>query len=106
MSKRFLVKERKTFFNLKPLRREALTQTGGSVQLGSTVKLPPYTKKLLMWSFSIAIIPPIVLIAALSTKSLYLLDYIHVICGGTWTGFDLYTGLVLTRIMRSLDLPA
>ncbi len=84
-----------------------MSQTGGPVQLGSaTSKLPPYTKKLLMWSFSIAIIPPIVLIAALSLNSLYLLDYVHVICGGSWTGFDLYTGLILTRIMRSLDLPA
>ncbi|MHB8585661.1 MAG: hypothetical protein ACYDDF_07480 [Thermoplasmatota archaeon] len=26
--------------------------------------------------------------------------------GGTWTGFDLYMGLVMTRILRSLDPPA
>jgi len=68
--------------------------------------MPPYTKKLLTWSFTIAIIPPIVLIGALATKSLYLLDYVHVICGGTWTGFDLYMGLVMSRILRSLDVPA
>ncbi|MDG6908690.1 MAG: hypothetical protein JRN20_23230 [Nitrososphaerota archaeon] len=73
---------------------------------GLARKLPPYTKKLLIWSFSIALIPPLVLVAALSMKSMYLLDYVHVISGGSWTGFDLYSGLILTRIMRSLELPA
>ncbi len=68
--------------------------------------LPPFTKKLLQWSFAIGIIPPIALVAALAAKSGYLLDYVHVICGGTWTGFDLYTGLVLSRILRSLEVPA
>ena len=68
--------------------------------------LPPYTKKLLMWSFSVAIIPPIVLVAALAFKSNYLLDYVHVISGGTWTGFDIFMGVVMTRIMRLLDIPA
>lgn len=69
-------------------------------------QLPPYTKKLLTWSFSIGIIPPIVLVAALSLKSLYLLDYVHVISGGTWTGFDIFMGVVMTRIMRLLDVPS
>jgi hypothetical protein len=87
----------------------ALTQTGGPAQIGSGIPgpgMPPYTKKLLTWSFTIAVIPPIVLIAVLATKSLYLLDYVHVICGGTWTGFDLYMGLVMSRILRSLDVTA
>lgn len=69
-------------------------------------QLPPYTKKLLTWSFSIAIIPPIVLVAAVSIKSMYLLDYVHVISGGTWTGFDIFMGVVMTRIMRLLDVPS
>lgn len=68
--------------------------------------MPPFTKKLLQWSFAVGIIPPVALVAALATKSGYLLDYVHVICGGTWTGFDLYTGLVLSRILRSLEVPA
>jgi hypothetical protein len=68
--------------------------------------LPPYTKKLLLYSFSIAIIPPVVLVAALAMNSLYLLDYVHVISGATWTGFDIFMGVVMTRIMRLLDIPA
>jgi hypothetical protein len=38
-------------------------------------------------------------------KSLYLLDFVHVISGGTWTGFDIFMGVVMTRIMRLLDIP-
>ena len=68
--------------------------------------LPPFTSRLLLWSFAIGVIPPLVLIAALASKSLYLLTFIHVITGGTWTGFDLFMGVVMTRVMRSLDVPA
>ncbi len=69
-------------------------------------QLPPYTRKLLTWSFFVGVIPPIVLVAAVAAKSLYLLDYVHVISGATWTGFDVFSGVVLTRIMRTLDIPA
>lgn len=69
-------------------------------------RLPPFTKGLMRWSFAVGIVPPIALVLALALKSQYLLDYVHVICGASWTGFDLYTGLVLSRILRSLDVPA
>lgn len=72
----------------------------------ATTGLPPYTKKLLTWSFSVAILPPVVLVLALAVKSLYLLDYVHVISGATWTGFDIFMGVVMTRIMRVMDLPS
>ena len=68
--------------------------------------LPPYTWTLLRWSFTIGVIPPIVLVVALAFKSLYLLTFIHVISGGTWTGFDIFMGVVMSRILRSLDIPA
>ncbi|MDG6898626.1 MAG: hypothetical protein JRN24_02700 [Nitrososphaerota archaeon] len=61
---------------------------------------------MLKWSFAVGVIPPIALVAALALKSLYMLDYVHVLTGGAWTGFDLYTGLVLSRILRSLEVPA
>lgn len=69
-------------------------------------RLPPFTKTLFRWSFAVGIVPPVVLVIALALKSLYLLDYVHVITGGTWTGFDLYMGLVMSRILRSLEVPA
>ena len=67
--------------------------------------LPPYTGRLLLWSFAIGVLPPLVLIAGLATRSLLLLTFVHVITGGTWTGFDLFMGLVMSRVMRSLDIP-
>src|SRR5579884_87926 len=70
-----------------------MVQTDLSAQnLGQKSGIPHYTKRLLMWSFSIGVIPPLALILALSTSSLYLLDYVHVISGGTWTGFDIFHG--------------
>ncbi|MDG6919912.1 MAG: hypothetical protein JRN59_00095 [Nitrososphaerota archaeon] len=51
-------------------------------------------------------IPPVVLVLGLAMKSLYVLDYVHVLTGASWTGFDLYTGLVLSRVLRSLEIPA
>jgi hypothetical protein len=69
-------------------------------------RLPPFTRALFRWSFAIGVVPPLALVAALALKSLYLLDYVHVITGGTWTGFDLYMGLVMSRILGSLEIPA
>lgn len=79
-----------------------MAQSGAPVLRG----LPPYTSKLLRWSFAVAVVPPVVLVAAIGLKSQYLLDYVHVFSGGTWTGFDLYMGLVMSSIMRSLEIPA
>jgi hypothetical protein len=52
------------------------------------------------------VIPVLALAAALQTRSLLFLDYVHVITGGTWTGIDLFMGLVMSRVMRSLLLEA
>jgi hypothetical protein len=48
------------------------------------------------------VIPILALVAALQTRSVLLLDYVHVITGGTWTGVDLFMGLVMSRVMRGL----
>lgn len=71
-----------------------------------TSNLPPYVTKLFRWSFAIGILPPVALVLAVAGKSLLALDYVHVITGGTWTGFDIYMGVVMTRILRSLEVPA
>jgi hypothetical protein len=49
------------------------------------------------------LIPIVVLIFALATKNLLLLNYTHVICGGSWTGIDLFMGLVMSKVMRGLQ---
>jgi len=47
-----------------------------------------------------------VLVVALLSRSMSLLDYTHVICGGTWTGIDLFMGLVMSRVMKGLAADA
>ena len=47
-------------------------------------------------------VPVLALIVALLSGSLLLLDYVHVLTGGTWTGIDLFMGLVMSRVMRGL----
>ncbi len=68
--------------------------------------LPPYTGRLLRWSFAIGVLPPLGLIVALAARSLWLLTFVHVITGGTWTGFDLFMGIVMSRVLSSLEVPS
>ena len=84
---------------------EAVVGSSGP-PVSAAVGLPPYTGRLLRWSFAIGIVPPILLVVALAAKSLFLLTFVHVITGGTWTGFDLFMGLVMSRVLRSMDIPA
>ena len=56
-------------------------------------------------SFATLIIPIAALLAALLSGSLLLLDYVHVITGAMWTGIDLFMGIVMSRILRSLPPP-
>ncbi len=48
--------------------------------------LPPYTIRLLAWSFAVGVVPPIALIAAIGLLSLLLLEYVHVISGARGPG--------------------
>ncbi len=48
------------------------------------------------------LVPVVALIAAIWSGSLLFLDYVHVITGGTWTGIDLFMGLVMSRVLRDL----
>ena len=48
-------------------------------------------------------VPIIALLAALLSGNLLLLDYVHVLTGGTWMGIDLFMGLVMSRVMRGLS---
>ena len=83
---------------------EAIAGSGSPAAVATG--MPPFTARLLRWSFAIGIVPPLVLVAALAARSLFLLTFVHVISGGTWTGFDLFMGLVMSRVLRTLDIPA
>jgi hypothetical protein len=63
------------------------------------------SRRILLREFLFALIPLAALIIVLESGNLIYLDYVHVITGGTWTGIDLFMGLVMSRVMRSLSVP-
>jgi len=54
----------------------------------------------------IVIIPAILVAIVILVKNLTILDYTHVLLGGTWTGIDLFMGLVLSRVMIKMSVGA
>ncbi|HVP15852.1 MAG TPA: hypothetical protein VMT42_00595 [candidate division Zixibacteria bacterium] len=48
-------------------------------------------------------VPVVALIATLLSGSLLLLTYVHVLTGGTWTGIDLFMGLVMSRVLKDIS---
>lgn len=54
-------------------------------------------------SFIIPVLPAIALALIIIFQRNTLLDYAHVLSGGTWTGIDLFMGLVVGRILSRLS---
>lgn len=48
-------------------------------------------------------VPIAALVAAIAIGNLLALNYVHVLMGGTWTGIDLFMGIVMSRVMKGLD---
>lgn len=80
---------------------ETETQTKTGFVGGS---FPPYTSKLLLQSFILSLVPPLVLIGAILSKNLTILIYTHVMSGALWTGFDLFMAIIMGRVLRMLDI--
>lgn len=55
------------------------------------------------YSMLTLMVPIAGLIFALLYGNLLALNYVHVITGGTWTGIDLFMGLVMSRVLKGLD---
>jgi hypothetical protein len=70
--------------------------------LGGRVMASTSSKLFTSSSYATLLTPIIVLVIAIVFRNRVLLDYTHVICGGTWTGIDLFMGLVMSRIMKGL----
>lgn len=51
-------------------------------------------------------VPIAALMVALASGSYLALDYVHVLSGATWTGIDLFMGLVMGRVLGALAPPA
>lgn len=55
------------------------------------------------YSLLTLIVPLAALGVVLALGNLLALNYVHVLMGGTWTGIDLFMGIVMSRVMKSLD---
>ncbi|MHB1439385.1 MAG: hypothetical protein ACYCSO_00795 [Cuniculiplasma sp.] len=49
------------------------------------------------------IIPWVSMVIFTVSGSLLLLDYVHVLTGAIWTGTDVFLGLILSRVIKTLD---
>jgi hypothetical protein len=56
-----------------------------------------------LWYVALALV---VMIAAIVSHDLWLLNFVHVFCGLLWTGIDLFMGFVLGPILRVIDISA
>ena len=49
---------------------------------------------------------PAAMLLAIGLKSVYLLNWVHVLSGVLWTGADLFMGFIVGPVLRSLDMPS
>jgi uncharacterized membrane protein len=59
----------------------------------------PLARQLTWW----ILVLPLLMLVAILTKSLYLLDYSHVLSAVLWTGADLFLGFVLGPVLRHIS---
>jgi glycosyltransferase involved in cell wall biosynthesis len=50
-----------------------------------------------------ALIPFLAFILAFLSRSLLLLDYVHVLIGAVWIGIDVFLGLLFSSVVRTID---
>ena len=55
------------------------------------------------YSLLTLLVPIIALVVVLIYGNLLAFNYLHVLTGGTWTGIDLFMGIVMGRILKGLD---
>jgi hypothetical protein len=55
------------------------------------------------YSLAVLLVPLAALGLVLAFGNLLALNYLHVLTGGTWTGIDLFMGIVMGRILKGLE---
>ncbi|MFL6509603.1 MAG: hypothetical protein ACJ700_00255, partial [Nitrososphaera sp.] len=56
-----------------------------------------------LYSLVTLFVPIVALVLVLVYGNLLALNYLHVLTGGTWTGIDLFMGIVMGRILKGLE---
>lgn len=55
------------------------------------------------YSLVTLLVPIAALVLVLAVGNLLAFNYLHVLTGGTWTGIDLFMGIVMGRILKGLE---
>ncbi len=58
------------------------------------------------WYVVASVVALAVMVIAIEFGSNWVLNFVHVMCGGLWTGIDLFMGFVIGPILRRLPLEA
>ena len=64
------------------------------------------TKLITPISIFTLVVPIVAFAAAMLSGNTLFLNYLHVLTGATWTGVDLFMGLVMGRVLGGLEPPA
>jgi hypothetical protein len=67
---------------------------------------PHHENIITSYSLATLFVPIVALVLVLVYGNLLALNYLHVLTGGTWTGIDLFMGIVMGRILKGLEPPA
>ena len=62
--------------------------------------MPPLWRQMTWW----VLLFPGAMLLAMSLRSVYLLNWVHVLLGVLWTGADLFMGFIVGPVLRSLDM--
>jgi hypothetical protein len=66
-------------------------------------RIPHHEKIITSYSLVTLCVPIVALVFVLAYGNLLALNYLHVLTGGTWTGIDLFMGIVMGRILKGLE---
>jgi hypothetical protein len=64
------------------------------------------TSPIRVWYVFASVVALAAMVIAIEFGSNWILNFIHVMCGGLWTGIDLFMGFVIGPILRHLPLEA
>ena len=68
--------------------------------MNENTAMPPLWRQLTWW----VLLFPAAMLLAIGMKSVYLLNWVHVLSGVLWTGADLFMGFIIGPVLRSLDI--
>jgi hypothetical protein len=64
------------------------------------------TSPIRIWYVFASVVALAAMVIAIEFGSNWVLNFVHVMCGGLWTGIDLFMGFVIGPILRRLPLEA